>query len=74
MCGKKDITLHHMRRDEIKSKKNRRKCNGIIPLCKECHQIVEDIVNKGKAKKLWYKKGFEDGYKQKENEIEFNLT
>ncbi len=69
ICGNKDITIHHMRMSDINSKKNKKGKNkkgqlkGIIPLCEECHQIVEDIVNKGKSKKIWYQKGYEDAQK-----------
>lgn len=27
----------------------------------ESHDIVEDIVNKGKSKRIWYHKGYEQG-------------
>lgn len=63
VCGNKEITIHHMKMEDIKSKKNKKKVNGIIYLCEDCHRIVEDIVNKGKAKRLWYDRGFEAGKK-----------
>ena len=55
VCGSNDnLTIHHLR--DIHSKKKRKKfeLNGIIYLCRGCHNIVEDIVNKGKSKRLWY--------------------
>ncbi len=48
ICGNRETTIHHMRMGKINSKKNKSKCQGIIYLCEECHNIVEDIVNKGK--------------------------
>ena len=64
VCGdNKDVGIHHMR--EIKSKKNKKgKLNGIIYLCRKCHDIVEDIVNKGKSKKLWFEAGKETQRKE----------
>ena len=70
VCGNKEITIHHMRIEDIKSKKKRGKVNGIIPLCRSCHDIVEDIVNKGKAKRLWYDRGFEAGKKYQTFDLE----
>ncbi len=61
VCGKKDITFHHLRTADIKSKKKKGKVNGMITLCRECHNIVEDIVNKGKSKKRWFEKGYQNG-------------
>lgn len=63
ICGSKEnITLHHL--DYIHSKFNKKpKINGLINLCENCHKIIEDVVNKGKSKKLWYRKGYEDGQK-----------
>jgi hypothetical protein len=71
VCGSRDdITEHHMR--DIHSKKNRKKekLNGIIYLCRSCHDIVEDIVNKGKSKKIWFNKGYELAEKEILEKIE----
>jgi rRNA maturation endonuclease Nob1 len=59
VCGNKEITIHHLRIEDIKSKKNKGKVRGTIYLCENCHRIVEDIVNKGKSKKLWYERGYD---------------
>jgi len=62
ICGSKNkVTIHHMR--DIHSKKNKKKLklNGIIYLCRDCHDIVEDVVNKGKSKRLWYHRGYQQG-------------
>ena len=64
VCGSTDkITIHHMR--DIHSKHNRKKAklNGIIYLCRICHDIVEDIVNKGKSKKSWVEQGYQKAIK-----------
>ena len=64
ICGLDEkVTLHHMR--DIHSKKNKRKVNGLIPLCRNCHNVVEDIVNKHKSKNEWYERGFRDAQKIK---------
>ena len=72
VCGSKDeVTIHHMR--DIHSKKNKKKpkVNGIIYLCRKCHDVVEDIVNKGKSKRIWFHKGYEQGYKDAKVNQEF---
>lgn len=64
VCGNKEnITIHHMR--EINAKKKiRGKLNGVIYLCRGCHDIVEDIVNKAKSKRLWFERGYKEGLKE----------
>ena len=60
VCGStKEVTIHHMR--DIHSKKNKKKpkLSGVIYLCRDCHDVVEDIVNKGKSKRIWYHKGYQ---------------
>jgi len=81
ICGKKDTTFHHLRTTDIESKKKRGKVNGMITLCRECHDIVEDIVNKGKSKKIWFEKGYQSGkeemiklFRDKVDELEKGVT
>lgn len=63
VCGDSETTIHHMRIEDIKSKKHYKKIKGVILLCRKCHDIVEEIVNKGKSKKLWFEKGYNQGFK-----------
>lgn len=60
VCGSEEkLTIHHIRDIHGKhNKKGRSKVKGKMPLCRKCHDIVEDIVNKNKSKKLWYQKGY----------------
>jgi hypothetical protein len=65
VCGStKNVTIHHMR--DIHSKKNKKRptVTGTMFLCRDCHDIVEDIVNKKKSKKMWYDRGYNEGYQQ----------
>ena len=62
VCGSKNsVTTHHMRDIHSKKNKKRPEVKGIIYLCRDCHNVVEDIVNKGKSKRLWYHKGYQQG-------------
>ena len=62
ICGSgKNITIHHMR--DIHSDKKRPQVKGVILLCRDCHNVVEDIVNKYKSKRIWYHRGYEQGLK-----------
>ncbi len=70
VCGRKNkITIHHMK--DIHSKYNQKnkkpKLNGIIYLCRKCHDVVEDIVNKGKSKRIWYHRGYQQGLEDAKN-------
>ena len=38
--------------------------NGKIPLCRDCHDCVEEVVAFGKIKKQWYQKGYNDALPQ----------
>ena len=71
ICGRtEDITLHHLRDIHGKhNKKGRGKVNGTIYLCRKCHNIVEDIVNKGKSKRKWFNEGFMEGIKQSSRDL-----
>ncbi len=61
ICKSTDnLTQHHMKNIHSAKHKKRDKHRGIIVLCRNCHDIVEDIVNKGKSKKAWYEKGWND--------------
>lgn len=62
-CGiKENLTVHHIRDFHNKIHKRKGKLNGKIPLCRDCHDITETIINKGKIKKQSYKKGYSEGY------------
>lgn len=63
VCGNKNITIHHIK-DINSKKKDKKSLKGTIPLCRKCHDIVEDIVNKGKSKKLWFQRGYEKGLQE----------
>ncbi len=65
ICGSgKSVTIHHLKDIHSKKNKKRPKVKGLILLCRGCHNIVEDIVNKGKSKKLWLKKGYKKGLQE----------
>jgi uncharacterized protein YlaI len=62
ICGSgKKITIHHMRDIHSKKNKKRPKLMGKIFLCRDCHDVVEDVVNKGKSKRIWYHRGYQQG-------------
>ena len=68
VCGKKNkITIHHLRDiHTLKKKKQRRyPLNGVIYLCRDRHDIVEEIATKKKLVNMGYKRGFADGQKSK---------
>lgn len=71
ICGTiENITLHHLR--DIHSKHNKKgkgRVLGIIYLCRKCHNIVEDIVNKGKSKSRWFNEGYVEGIKQSSRDL-----
>jgi len=70
ICGSQDkLTSHHLR--DIHSKFAKR-CVGKIILCRNCHDVVEDIVNKGKSKKLWYDKGYIQGIEDYKAQISWS--
>lgn len=72
VCGSENkITIHHIR--DIHSKKNKKKpsLKGLIYLCRDCHDIVEDIVNKGKSKKMWYQRGYQQGLEDAKSSQDF---
>lgn len=58
---------------DIHSKKNRKRpeVNGVILLCRNCHDVVEDVVNKGKSKRMWYHQGYQQGLQDAKKEGEF---
>lgn len=62
-CGtKEDITVHHVRDFHNKLKKIRRAIlKGKIPLCRDCHELIEEIVTIGKLKKQSFVRGYEKG-------------
>ena len=67
ICGAKNkVTVHHLRdvHDKVYfNKKNKRRpnCVGEIHLCRECHDLVESIVSKGKLKRMYYHQGYKQG-------------
>ncbi len=69
VCGGKDrLTIHHLR--EVKAKR-KGKPNGEIPLCRDCHDLIEYEKVKIKwnkklsiVRKKAYNRGFEDGLKR----------
>ena len=73
VCGKKKgLTIHHLR--EFRGKRLKGKPNGEIPLCRECHDLLEmEKVEMKWSKKLIkareesYNKGFKDGVNSPKN-------
>ena len=67
VCGKKKgLTIHHLR--EFKGSRLKGKSNGEIPLCRSCHDLLEQEKVKmkwalriNKARQDGYNKGFKDG-------------
>lgn len=69
ICGTKNkVTIHHMKDIHSKRKKKKYKDNGTIHLCRDCHDVVEDIVNKNKSKRLWYHQGYQQGLEDAKQE------
>lgn len=68
ICGsKKEVTIHHVRDIHSKKNKKRPEVTGVILLCRDCHDVVEDVVNKGKSKRMWYHKGYQQGLEDSDN-------
>lgn len=63
MCGKgKNITWHHL---TIKPLRKNRKRPNIIPLCRSCHDAVEEAkvyISKTNKLKKSYNKGYDNGF------------
>lgn len=62
-CGTKAmITVHHIRDFHNKlPKKRKADLKGKIPLCRDCHELIEDIVTIGKLKKQSFARGYQKG-------------
>lgn len=72
VCGSnKDITIHHMRDIHSITNKKRPNVRGVVLLCRDCHNVVEDVVNKFKSKRLWFHQGYEQGFKDGKSQKEF---
>ena len=67
VCGsKKSLTIHHLRKFNRKRLKG--KSNGEIPLCRECHDLLEAekvemkwSIKLKRAREKAYNKGFKEG-------------
>lgn len=64
ICGSgKSVTIHHLK-DFLKRKKA--KDNGMIPFCRKCHDVVEEIKTNGMKT---YHLGYNEGKKKKLAEV-----
>jgi hypothetical protein len=50
VCGKMSATNHHLRDDKM-GRMKRGHVNGVIPLCRECHDAIEEMKKYRKLKK-----------------------
>ena len=66
VCGsKKNLTIHHLRKVKAKGKGS---ANGEIPLCRDCHDLIETEKQKMKwnrklkqVRDKAYREGFANG-------------
>jgi len=68
VCGRKSVTIHHLREHIVGKTKSKGKINGEIPLCRRCHDVVEKINLKNKVSKR-IKEAKLEGYRKAKEEF-----